>query len=225
MDAVRQQQTARDSYNRMSRFYGYLSEASERRFVAEAISRLLRPRTGESVMEIGFGSGQVLVALAHAVGPGGRVIGVDISDGMVRAARARVGKAGVDDRVQLHRGSATALPVPDAGVDAVFMSFTLELFPDDLIPVVLRECRRVLRENGRLTVACMSSEGGWAPMERLYRWSHRRFPTVVDCRPIPTEDILVANGWRVTQRIPTRMWGLAVDQILALPAAVPGPGE
>ena len=213
----RQQNTARASYNRMSKVYAFLSDESEQRFVSDAIEGMLEPQPGESVLEPGFGTGQVLVALAELVGDTGRVAGIDISDGMLEQTRKRVTEQGLADRVDLQLGSATELPYADDTFDAVFMSFTLELFPDDQIPVVLAECRRVLKPSGRLCVACMSSEGGIPTMERLYEWSHRAFPTIVDCRPIDAAAALMDNGFAVEQRKGMSMWGLAVDLILARP--------
>ena len=153
-------------------------------------------------------------------GAHGKVFGIDISDGMVERREKLLRKHGLADRVDLRRGSATEMPYPDSAFDAVFMSFTLELFSDDEIPAVLAECARVLKPTGRLCVACMSSHGGVAPMEKLYRWSHDHFPNAVDCRPIDAEATLQEAGFTVTQTKQLSMWGLAVDLVLATaPAA------
>lgn len=212
-----QQETARASYNRMSKIYSFLSDESEQRFVSAAIEGLLQPEPGEVVLEPGFGTGQVLVALAELVGEDGRVYGIDISDGMLAQTTKRVAEHGLTERVDLQRGSATAMPYADATFDAIFMSFTLELFPDDQIPQVLAECERVLKPSGRLCVACMSSEGGIPTMERLYEWSHRAFPNIVDCRPIDAGQALTDAGFTLEKKKGMSMWGLAVDVILARP--------
>lgn len=117
-----QQSRARDSYNRMSRVYGMLSDSSEQRFVTETIEGLLNPRAGEVVLEPGFGTGQVLVALAELVGPTGKVYGIDISDGMAARTEERLREHGLLERAELLRGSATDMPYPPQSVDAVFMS-------------------------------------------------------------------------------------------------------
>jgi demethylmenaquinone methyltransferase/2-methoxy-6-polyprenyl-1,4-benzoquinol methylase len=210
--------TARASYDRMSRVYGWLSDSSERRFVEDAVDGLLRPQPGERILEPGFGAGQVIVALAELVGPEGHVSGIDISDGMVAAAGRRVEHHGLADRVDLRQGDAAHMPYADASFDAVFMSFALELFGDGEIPRVLAEVHRVLRPTGRLCVACMSSTGGNAEMEKLYTWAHDKFPSFVDCRPIDAPSWLGDNGFTVDERRPLTMWGLAVDLVLAHPA-------
>ncbi|MGI9577238.1 MAG: class I SAM-dependent methyltransferase [Microthrixaceae bacterium] len=217
-DGTFQQSTARDSYNRMSRVYGLLSDSSEKRFVHDAIDGLLKPAEGEVVLEAGFGTGQALVALAELVGPSGTVCGIDISDGMVQHTADRVESAGLSERVELVRGSATELPWPDGHFDAAFMSFTLELFSDDEIPVVLAEVKRVLCPGGRLCVACMSTHGGVKAMEELYGWSHRHFPSFVDCRPIDGTAAVAKAGFDITESRDLSMWGLAVELLLASPA-------
>lgn len=199
----------------MSKIYGLLSDESEKRFVETAIKELLKPQPGEIVLEPGFGTGQVLLALAECVGATGRVFGIDISDGMLDQTRKRIAKHGMLDRVDLRRGDVTCLPYPDASFDATFMSFTLEMFPDEQIPVVLAEVHRVLKPTGRLCVACMSSDGGQPTMEKLYEWSHRRFPTFVDCRPIEVTPWISNAGFVVKEQRKLSMWGLAVDVVLA----------
>ncbi len=220
-----QQETARQGYNRLSRVYALLSDSSEKRFVREAVEEMLRPAPGESILEPGFGTGQVLVALAEVVGPTGSVAGVDISDGMVEQAGKRLRDHGLADRVELHRASATDLPFADESFDAVFMSFTLELFPDEQIPTVLAECARVLRPTGRLCVAAMSNNGGSIAMEKLYGWSHRHFPTFVDCRPIPVRQVIEAARYSVVEQRSLSMWGLAVELVLAKPPNRPAPSN
>ena len=206
---------ARATYNRLSRVYGWLSDASERTFVEQSIAALLQPQPGEAVLEPGFGTGQVLLALAEAVGPEGRVAGIDIADGMVEQARNRLAQHRMADRVELLRGDMRSAPYPDATFDAVFMSFTLELFSDNDQGVVLYQVRRVLVPGGRLCVACMSDHGGQPIMDRLYRWSHEHFPTFVDCRPIDSPALLAASGFSVEQVRRLSMWGLSVDLVLA----------
>lgn len=213
MDEQRSEE-ARSSYNRLSGFYGLLSSGSEKRFVKEAVDRFLEPGAGELLLEPGFGSGRLLVALAERVGPAGRVYGIDISDGMVAVARKRVSKSGLEERVLLTRGDACEMPYEGGFFDGAFISFTLELFPDEDIPRVLGECMRVLKPGGRLCVAGMSDRGKKGLMTRLYLWSHRRFPRFVNCRPIFVEGALHAAGFYVAGGERLSMWGLPVEVVL-----------
>ncbi len=209
-----QGQTARASYNKMSRVYGLLSNGSEKKFVEVAIRQVLRPEPAEIILEPGFGTGQVLAALAEMVGGAGRVYGIDISDGMVEATRRRLTRKGLESRAELVRGDASKMPYEDNFFDAVFMSFTLELFPADEIPVVLLECARVLKENGRVCVACMSDTGKDGTMKRLYVRAHRKFPNFVDCRPILARKALESSGFDIAEERILSMWGLPVEIVL-----------
>ena len=95
------------------------------------------------------GTGHSLAQLADAVGAEGKVFGIDLSEGMRARARERL----------LSCGDATRLSYPDGSIDAVFMSFTLELFDTPEIPQVLAECKRVLRAGGRIGVVAITKEG------------------------------------------------------------------
>lgn len=211
---TRSREQARQSYNSMSRFYGFLSNGSEKKFVQTAIEGFLKPREGERILEPGFGSGQVLVALARAVGEAGKAYGIDISDGMVEVTHRRLAREGLEGRVELTRGDAVALPYEDTFFDGIFMSFTLELFDAPEIPVVLQECRRVLKDGGRICVASMSDQGKYGTMMKLYVWSHKKFPDFVDCRPIFACAFVEDAGFEVTGNRIMSMWGLPVEIVL-----------
>ncbi len=212
---TRSKDTARATYNRLSRWYDALAGGSEAQCVALGLAQL-RPQAGERLLEIGFGTGRSLVALAQAVGASGRVAGVDLSDGMLKKARARLEKAGLAERVELKNGDAARLPFEADAFDAVFMSFTLELFDTPEIGAVLGECRRVLRGGGRIGVAAMSSEGGRPGVAvRLYAWARAILPAIVDCRPIPVSGSLAAAGFQVVEAARQSIWGLPVAVVTA----------
>ena len=79
-------------YNKISHFYDALSDRSEAP-IRKAGLELLKPRAGEKILEIGFGTGHTLAALAKAVGPRGMVFGLDLSDQMVRLAKKDLAEA------------------------------------------------------------------------------------------------------------------------------------
>jgi demethylmenaquinone methyltransferase/2-methoxy-6-polyprenyl-1,4-benzoquinol methylase len=148
--------TARINYNRMSRWYDWFA-SSEKQFTEIGL-QMLNIQPGEKVLEIGFGTGQGLVALAHSASETGKVYGIDLSDGMFRVANEKISRAGLSSRAELHIGDATNLPYENDLFDAIFISFTLELFDTPEIPLVLGECKRVLLAGGRLGVVALEKK-------------------------------------------------------------------
>lgn len=206
---------ARNVYDRTSRWYRFVEEPFERRAQTAGLV-LLRVRPGERVLELGCGAGGALVALARAVGAEGRVVGLDLSPGMISQAAARLRRAGLTDRAALLVGDATSIPWPDVSFDALFMAFTLELFDTPEIPLVLAECRRVLLPGGRLAVVSLSRETpvGWPT--RLYERLHDRFPATLDCRPIHPRLALEAAGFVEMQSRTIPLWSLRAEAVVAV---------
>jgi demethylmenaquinone methyltransferase/2-methoxy-6-polyprenyl-1,4-benzoquinol methylase len=201
-------------YNKISHVYDLLSERSEAPIRMAGLA-LLKAAAGERVLEIGFGTGHSLMALARGVGPTGKVFGLDLSDQMVKLARGNLARAGLLDRCRLRQGDATKLPYAAASLDAVFMSFTLELFDTPEIPVVLHECRRVLRQGGRIVVVGMSKDSKHDPLVGVFEWTHRHFPNFLDCRPIYVRQALENAGFKIQRALKRHMW-VSVEVVLGL---------
>lgn len=212
---LRPREAAQKSYDRLSRWYDLIA-ASEEPFVDEGLA-MLDSRDGETVLEIGFGTGRALVDLARGVGESGSVCGIDLSRRMVERSRRRVADAGHGDRVALTQGDAVRLPYANRAFDAVFTSFTLELFSAQDLMAVLEECLRVLRPDGRVAAVSLSKEGGPYPMRRLYEVTRRLAPRLLDCRPIYTARSLEQSGFDLTTVRTRRMWGMPVELVLAAP--------
>lgn len=206
---ARSRQAARSAYDRLSRWYDFLA-SSEEAFNRRALA-LLNAQKGEWVLEVGFGTGHSLEALAR---DGCRVSGADLSFGMAQAARRRVRKKGLAASVLPSLGDGVHLPYPDDCFDIVFTAFTLELFDTAEIPSVLREIGRVLRPGGRLGVVALSLPAQPGAVVRIYEWFHRILPAYVDCRPIPVTDFVSQNGFMVNQVECKRMWGLPVEIVV-----------
>jgi demethylmenaquinone methyltransferase/2-methoxy-6-polyprenyl-1,4-benzoquinol methylase len=197
----------------MSRWYDWIA-ASEVRFIQMGLEQL-DAQHGEKVLEIGFGTGRAILPLARAVGGSGKVFGIDLSEGMYQVALQKVHSSGLEQRVELRVGDALELPYEDDVFDALFMSFTLELFDTPQIPRMLSECARVLQEGGRIVVVSLVKEGGSQLAIAIYEWFHELLPAYVDCRPIYLEEALVERGLRVVEKRGKSMWGLPVEAVLA----------
>lgn len=210
----RSKEAARRSYNRLSRWYDLIAGSTEKKYRDWGLQKL-SAQPGERILEIGFGTGHCLAALANDVGRSGRVIGLDISDGMLAIAHERLQQLGLSDRVELHLGDAARLDfIETASLDGVFMSFTLELFDNPEIPRVLQECHRVLKPGGRLAVVSMTKTNPPGVAVRLYEWFHEHMPDYADCRPIFARQALEQNGFAIQDLSVSSMWGLPVEIVL-----------
>jgi ubiquinone/menaquinone biosynthesis C-methylase UbiE len=211
---TRSKKEARASYNRLSQWYDILAGHYEKKYRDTALQEL-GVEEGEVVLEIGFGTGHCILILAQSVGNPGMVYGIDLSDGMVDITRVKVREAGLSNRAMLMLGDAAKLPFESNCFDAVFTSFTLKLFDTPEIPIVLEECRRVLRSDGRFGVVAMSKKSGDSLMMRLYEWLHNNFPSYVDCRPIFVEEALEDAGFEIFNARDVSMWGLSGEIVIA----------
>jgi demethylmenaquinone methyltransferase/2-methoxy-6-polyprenyl-1,4-benzoquinol methylase len=211
---ARPRREAGATYDWLSKWYDLLAGRWEKPFQDAGLQKLA-VRGGERVLEIGFGTGHTLADLARSAGLRGQVWGVDISRDMGEVAGERVREAGLSRRVNLIRGDAVDLPLKEDAFDALFMAFTLELFDTPDIPAVLRECRRVLREDGRMCVVSLAKRKEPSLVARLYEWAHVRFPAVLDCRPIYVGKALDEAGFRIVNIERGTMAGLGVDVLVA----------
>lgn len=211
-------ETNQSFYDRISQAYDFISDANEHK-ARETGEEALKLKSGECVLEIGFGTGNSIVNLANAVGPGGNVSGIDVSPGMLAVTEKKLSEEGLSDRVELKVGDARKLPYEDGTFDAAFSSFTLELFPQDGIPGVLAELRRVLKDGGRLGVVSMATvkpDQKASLLEKTYVWMHRHFPHIVDCQPIDVVRFVADAGFEVQDEIDMEIWTMPVRAVVGV---------
>jgi ubiquinone/menaquinone biosynthesis C-methylase UbiE len=120
--------------------------------VAEHLVELAALRDGERALDVGTGTGMVPFEIDRRALPRCSVVGVDISSGMMEAARARAAAAGLSPaRVDFLRMDAESLDFDDAEFDVVLSAFALGHIPAP--DKAVREMYRVLRPGGRLLIA------------------------------------------------------------------------
>ena len=107
---------------------------------------------GEAVLDIGCGSGIDTLLSARAVGPQGRVIGLDITEELLMIAQRHAGELGLAN-VEFLVAPMEAIPLPDASVDVVISNGVVNLSADKAS--AFAEASRVLRPGGRMVASDM----------------------------------------------------------------------
>ena len=108
------------------------------------------PKPGETVLDVGSGAGVDVIIAAKAVGPEGRVIGVDMTPEMLDAARRNTERMGLDN-VEFRKGLVERLPVNAESIDLVISNGVLNLMVDK--HGAYRQIARALKPGGRLQIA------------------------------------------------------------------------
>jgi ubiquinone/menaquinone biosynthesis C-methylase UbiE len=133
----------------------------------EHLVQLARVETGESVLDIGCGTGSLALAAARRVGPAGAVHGVDASPEMIARAGKKARKAGLD--VTFTTGVVEALPFPAGQFDAVLSTLMLHHLPRDARRQCAPEVRRVLKPCGRVLVVDFGRPGRKGLIDHFHR--------------------------------------------------------
>jgi len=118
-------------------------------------------RPGERVLDVACGTGLVSIPAATRVGPGGAVVGTDLSEGMIASARELAAARGLA-HADFERMDAEELDLPDASFDVAVCALGLMYVPD--ATASLREMRRVLKPGGRAAALVWGERAkcGWA---------------------------------------------------------------
>jgi len=123
-------------------------EAPHPLITRERLRRVLDPRPGERVLEVGPGTGYYAIPVAEWLGPDGRLELFDLQQEMLDHTLRRAGP--LAGRMGATQGDARSLPYPDDSFDAAYLVTVLGEIPDQ--EAALAELRRVVRPGGRVVV-------------------------------------------------------------------------
>jgi ubiquinone/menaquinone biosynthesis C-methylase UbiE len=141
-----------------ARWYDALAAAltlGRDRQLRERLAELARLAPGESVLDVGCGTGSLALAAKRAVGAAGSVTGIDASPEMIDLATRKARREGTDVKFEI--AVAERLPFPDASLDAVLATLMLHHLPAPVRHDFAREARRVLRPGGRMLAVDFSA--------------------------------------------------------------------
>ena len=183
-----------------------LTHGRERAF-RERLVALGRLGPGESVLDIGCGTGTLAIAARRRVGPAGDVFGIDASPRMIARALSKAARAGVE--VSFTTALAESLPFPDARFDVVLSTLMFHHLPRTVRHECAREIRRVLKPSGRVLVVDFA-----VPQEKKGLLAHFHRHGHVD--PAETRSVLETSG---LQSVDSGAVGLSsLHYVLAAPA-------
>ena len=136
-------------WEKWDRFFDEQMAYLNHRLVADA-----RLRSGMKVLDLGSGTGYPALLAAQTVGPGGAVLGIDLAERMLDAARRKAASLKLSN-ISFQTGDVTTLPFETASFDAVISRFCLMFLPE--IPKAIVEIARVLRPGTWLSAAVLSA--------------------------------------------------------------------
>lgn len=139
-----------DSYNEVVDLFDKYTEQVTRHLPAPMMSMAgLTP--GQRILDIGTGTGIVALAVARRLSEQGKVVGIDLSDGMLATAKGKAVKEGLGAQVEFLKMDAEELRFEDNSFDTVLSLYALRHFPNPEKAVA--EIRRVLKPGGKAVIA------------------------------------------------------------------------
>src|SRR3974377_1959663 len=166
----------------------------------EKTLRCSRLKPGESVLDVGCGTGTLAICAKRRVGTGGSVQGIDASPEMIARATKKARKAG--EKVHFQNALAEALPFPDGQFDVVFATVMLHHLPRKPRQQCAAEVRRVIKPGGR--VLAVHFAGGTKQRTGLPKHFHGRHGRVA---PQDLIALFTGAGFRLVENCPLGLGG------------------
>jgi ubiquinone/menaquinone biosynthesis C-methylase UbiE len=173
--------------------------------IAQGLVSELAPRMGERALDIGCGRGAALFPLARAVGPEGRVVGIDLSSGMVEATAVHAAALGLP--VEVRVGDAMDPEFEPESFDLLASSLVLFFVPDPA--GALRRWRSLLVPGGRLGISTFGTNSPeWRAVDALFKEYMPKYTPGPFGSDAGVEDLLVNAGYQcvrtATMTVPVR---------------------
>ncbi len=153
--------------SRYDRLAEWLSFGQNGRWRRTMVGKVV-PHPGELVLDVASGTAGVAIQLARRTPA--RVVGIDLTEQMLRTGRGNVARAGLEDRISLVTGQAERLPFPDASFDSLTFTYLLRYVDDP--QATLTELARVVKPGG--TVASLEFCVPPSPLWHAAWWLYTR---------------------------------------------------
>lgn len=131
--------------------------------------KILQPLQPKIILDVATGTGDVAIMAARMLQPE-KIIGIDISEGMLAYGREKVKKAGLSDKITLQEGDSETISFPDETFDAITVAFGVRNFEN--LEKGLAEMRRVLKPGGKAVILEFSNPTK-PPVKQLYNFYFR----------------------------------------------------
>lgn len=151
-----------------------LSLGVDRKWRRTAIDTL-RPYAPRHILDVATGTGDFALLAVRRLRPE-KLLGIDLSEGMLSVGREKVAKAGLSDVISFQREDCMRLTLPDETFDAVTVAYGVRNFED--LDGGLREMRRVLRTGGHLVIIELTAPRRFPMRQLFWLYSHVLMPAL-----------------------------------------------
>lgn len=147
----------RDMFDSIAPAYDFMNRAMtfgiDRLWRRRAVGKVAG-RSPRDIVDIATGTGDLAIAMARRI-PGARIVGIDLSEGMLEIGRRKAAEAVPEADISFRAADCLELPLPDASADVVTVAYGVRNFAD--IVRGYREMLRVLRPGGMIAVLELST--------------------------------------------------------------------